>query len=505
MCGLCGILGPSVDGRAELLKRMTSALAHRGPDESGTWCRGPVALGHRRLSIIDVADGHQPMTTPDGAVTLVFNGEVYNHRELRRQLEHDGYTFATQCDTEAVLHLVHRDGAEAVAQLDGMFALAVWDSRSGHLLLARDRLGQKPLVYTRRGDTVYFASELQSLACAPIGRTLDADALDEYLALGYVNAPRTIWHDVHKLPPGHLAVVRPGEAVEPTRYWSVQDEAARYRGVHLQEVLEELDRVLDEAVRRRLMSDVPLGAFLSGGIDSGLVVALMARHSPVPVKTFSIGFAERRYTELDLARRVARRWGTEHHEFIVEPDCLQVARQLVGHFGEPFADSSLIPTWYVSRQTRRHVTVALSGDGGDELFGGYERYAAMQLARRLRRLGVAGLLGSPAVLKVVGTGRGKSRRRSLARFLSSLSMSPAERYIAYMTIVDRSRRRRLLRPELQQQVDDGTAGLARLLGREPAGREIGRMGRVDLSSYLPGDLLAKADICGMSVGLEVRS
>jgi asparagine synthase (glutamine-hydrolysing) len=391
MCGIAGFVdrretGP--DGgaaRALLLDRMCQVIRHRGPDDQGVMVEGPVALGMRRLSIIDLAGGHQPISGEDGAVTTVFNGEIYNYRELQRELEGLGHRFRTHSDTEAIVHAYEEYGPACVDRLRGMFAFAVWDRNKGELFLARDRVGKKPLYYTTTpGGAFVFGSELKCLLEHPeVQREVDPSAVDAYLTLGYVPDPLSIFRGIHKLPPGHRLTQRGGAvAVEP--YWDFEYGPAEERPEG--EYLEELRALLDEAVRIRLVSEVPLGAFLSGGVDSSVVVGLMARHSSRPVKTFSIGFEEDSHDELKYARLAAKRFATDHHEFVVTPESCQVVDELVLHFDEPFSDPSAVPTYVVSKLARQHVTVVLSGDGGDELFAGYGRYGT-----NLRRGGFARL------------------------------------------------------------------------------------------------------------------
>ncbi len=403
MCGITGAVWtePQKAIDSSTLQRMVDVLAHRGPDGEGTHCVGGiacpggrpgeapgdgsgVALGHRRLAIIDVAGGRQPMSNEDGSVWLVFNGEIYNFRELRRRLEAAGHAFQTNSDTETIVHLYEDAGLDFVKQVNGMFALAIWDARRRRLVLARDRLGEKPLVYRAEPGRLLFASELKSLMQVPgVPRELDPQAIDAYLTYQYIPHPQTIYRGVQKLPPAHMAVWCDGR-LDVQCYWRPdwQLEVDRPEA----DYIDELRDLLTSSVAMRLESDVPLGAFLSGGIDSTIIVGLMQRLSREPVRTFSIGFPVAEYDETRFARIVAERHGTLHQEFRVEPDAVAVLPQLVWHYDEPFADSSAVPTWYVSQVTRRHVTVALTGDGGDELFAGYPRYQAVWLANHFDRL-----------------------------------------------------------------------------------------------------------------------
>src|ERR1700719_2772665 len=379
MCGIAGfvesssVMPPAAgdSGRA-LVHRMCEAIRHRGPDDEGVLLEDGVGLGMRRLSIIDLSTGHQPIHNEDRTVWIVFNGEIYNFRELRGQLESMGHRFYTGTDTETIVHAYEQWGPGAIGRLRGMFGLAIWDGRSRTLLLARDRVGIKPLHYAEAGGRLYFGSEIKSILCAPdVPRDLDLDALDHYLSFLYTPRDCSIFRSVNKLPPGHLLAWQDGR-IDAGPYWRLP-AADTFAGSEA-EAIPQLRAILSDAVRSHLVSDVPLGAFLSGGVDSSLVVGLMAETSGARVKTFSIGFDEPAFDELEHARRVAAHFGTDHHELVVQPDAIGILDQLISHFDEPFADSSAIPTWYVSEMARRHVTVVLSGDGGDELFGGYHRY-----------------------------------------------------------------------------------------------------------------------------------
>ena len=381
MCGITGFIdlwntsgARDAEARAHTLDEMCRVITHRGPDDQGVMLREGVALGMRRLSIIDLAGGHQPIANEDNAVTIVFNGEIYNYRELQSDLQSRGHRFRTNSDTETIVHAYEEFGASCVNHLRGMFAFAIWDDREKKLFIARDRVGKKPLYYSvTRGGTLVFGSELKSLLEHPdVERNMNPQALDAYFSLGYVPDPISIFDNVEKLPPGHHLTFTNGR-LTVERYWDFSYNS-NGNGHRASDYLDELRSLLDEAVKLRLVSDVPLGAFLSGGIDSSTVVGLMARHMDQPVKTFSIGFNEDSYDELKYARLTAKKFGTDHHEFIVTPDICEVVDQLAWHFDEPFADSSAIPTYVVSKLAREHVKVVLTGDGGDELFAGYSRY-----------------------------------------------------------------------------------------------------------------------------------
>jgi asparagine synthase (glutamine-hydrolysing) len=437
VCGIAGIVrsdGAPVD--RELVARMNEAIRHRGPDDDGFYFGDGVGLAMRRLSIIDLKSGRQPIHNQDRTAWIVFNGEIYNYRELRAQLEKLGHKFYTDSDTEAIIHAYDQYGSDCPRHLRGMFAFAIWDERTKSLFLARDRVGKKPLLYAELDGELVFGSEFTALLQHPgISRDVDFEALHHYLSFICVPAPLTAYRAIRKLEPGHSLLWRQGE-IKTERYWqldfskkvSIDEEAAGERVVEL----------LREAVRIRLMSEVPLGAFLSGGIDSSAVVALMAQESPERIKTFSIGFDEQDFSELHHARRVAEHVGADHHEFIVRPDAMEILPTLVEHYGEPFADSSAIPSYYVSKETRAYVTVALNGDGGDECFAGYQRYAAMNLAQKYANL--PGALRNGVIANVVRALPGFDARqnplRKAKRFVAAASLPPVERYLRWVSAFD---------------------------------------------------------------------
>ena len=513
MCGIAGAVWNDANKAVEpdTLQRMIDVLRHRGPDDEGTYVadmqtQTGVALGHRRLAIIDVAGGKQPLSNEDGTVWVVFNGEIYNFRELRRRLEGGGHRFQTHSDTEVLVHLYEDEGPEFLKRLNGMFGLAIWDARRGQLLLARDRLGQKPLVYRHEAGRLLFASELKALMQVPgVPREIDPQALDEYLTYQYVPHPRTIFRGMAKLPPGHYALWRDGQLdVQP--YWQPDFNVEDDRPV--EEYARELRELMTSSVEMRLQSEVPLGAFLSGGIDSTIVVGLMSQLMAEPVRTFSIGFPIAEFDETRYARAAAERFGAIHQEFQVRPDAMEVLPRLVWHFDEPFADSSAVPTWYVSQLTRQHVTVALTGDGGDELFAGYPRYLAVWLAEafdRLPRLMQRMAAGSYWQRLPSGT-RQKSLARRWKRFVAMLGQPPARRYLEWIAIFGQARREALYSdafstslPE-SEPLDFLTAALDRCDGRDP----VTAFSLADLVTYLPCDLMTKVDIASMAHGLECR-
>lgn len=507
MCGIAGFIQFDRHPIDEaVLRQMCRALTHRGPDDEGwmTWPAGDAhagagaraGLANRRLSIIDVQGGHQPIANETGEIWAVLNGEIYNFAELRLTLEGRGHRFATHSDTEVVTHAYEEFGDACVEHFDGMFALAIWDGPQERLLVARDRLGKKPLVYRASGADVAFASELQALLAVPgLGREIDIAAVGEYLSYMAIAAPRTIYRDVRKLPPAHILVAdRNGVRIQ--RYWSLSYQPKLQIGEA--EAVERVQELLRAAVRKRLIGEVPLGAFLSGGVDSSAVVGLMAQESGRPVKTFSIGFDDPRYNELPHARRVAAAFNCEHHEFVVRPNILEMLPAMVRHFGEPFADSSAIPSWYLAQLTREHVTVALNGDGGDEVFGGYGRHLANDLAERWGR--TPGLVRRPSeriaqsrVLAAMGLSRA-------ARFAAAAGQPRAERYRAWAGVFSAD----LIR-ELSDTIPSDDAVVSDAFSAVQGLDAIDSMLAVDTRWYLPTDLLPKVDITSMAHSLEVRS
>ncbi len=502
MCGIAGILSlePGRQPSPEQLQRMVRVLTHRGPDEEGFYQSGPVGLAHRRLSIIDLASGQQPMQSPGEQVCVVFNGEIYNYPELKLELEQKGYVFRTRSDTEVLLALYLHYGLEAFPKINGMLACAFWDQRTHRLVLARDRFGKKPLFYYQDSHRFLFASEIKALlAYGDIERKVNPAALHEYLTHSYIVGEHTILEGIHRLPPAHMLVVYNGQATcRP--YWEFRfqplspppDEA---------EVIERLEELLRQAVQRRLMSDVPLGAFLSGGLDSSTVVALMAELSDRPVRTFTIGFEESDYSELEDARIVARHVGTDHHEMIVKPSALDVLPELVWHLDEPFGDSSAVPTYYVCRAARQHVTVALSGDGGDEVFAGYTRYRQIADYRRMGQI--------PAWI----------RQRVIRPLADVLPFTwPGWNYLYAVGKVNGSGlpyglsiypyiQEQLYTPDFKRALGqyDPFALTEQILQHSMHLDPVSRYQYLDTLQYLPADILTKVDRMSMANSLEVRS
>jgi asparagine synthase (glutamine-hydrolysing) len=484
---------------------MCQTLFHRGPDDEGIHVEGPVGIGMRRLSIIDLAGGHQPISNEDGTVWVVFNGEIYNYRDLRPGLEARGHRFQTNSDTEAIVHLYEEHGVEFVHHLRGMFAIALWDQRRETLVLVRDRLGIKPLYYAALGDRLVFGSELKALLPDGISREIDPQALHEYLTYNYVPGPRTIFKAVKKLQPGHRLIARHGH-VTTESYWRPAPRPHTANGAEpVAYYVERLTELLKEAVRYRLIADVPLGVFLSGGLDSSSVVALMREVSADQIKTFSIGFEDASYNELPYARMIARHFDTEHHEFVVRPDAVDLVPKLVHFFDEPFADSSAIPCYYLSELARRHVTVALGGDGGDEVFAGYETYTAYKVASLYRGLpaGLTGLI-PPLVARLPVSHRKVSFDYKAKRFIRS-ALLPAERaHYAWKEVFSDDMKRDLYPAGAGGRLEDPYGVFERQFSDCRTAAMLSRLQYVDQRVYLPDDILVKVDRTSMAHSLEVR-
>lgn len=507
MCGITGFISRDREAddaaRAELLDRMCRSIIYRGPDEQGTLVRGRAALGMRRLSIIDITSGQQPIFNESDDLAIVFNGEIYNFKELRKELQSLGHIFKTNSDTEAILHAYEEFGENCLQKLRGMFAFAIWDFRAESLFIARDRIGKKPLFYalTDRGEFV-FGSELKTLLVhGGIKRQVDLTALDAYLSFGYVPEEFCILKGVKKLPPGHFLTFRNG-IVETRRYWDLDltPVASERTEAEWAEVLRDKIR---EAVEIRLISEVPLGAFLSGGVDSSTVVGMMSRLSDRPVKTFSIGFEEDSFDELKYARIAAKQFGTEHHEFVVTPERFRLIDEITEHFDEPFADQSALPTFLLSKMARDYVTVVLSGDGGDELLAGYSRYVLDRDRSRFSRV--------PKILREQVVKRASAALPHGApgkNFLHNISLDPIDRYIDSVSAFNRPRKTDLYTAELAASLNGtGAAGekLFKAYGEAVPGNDpIARLLYIDSKTYLPGDILTKVDRMTMANSLEAR-
>jgi asparagine synthase (glutamine-hydrolysing) len=499
MCGIAGMVSADSAERIDpaTIRKMCDAIVHRGPDDEGIFVKGNTGLGMRRLSIIDLSGGHQPVFNEDRTVWVVYNGEIYNFPELRHELENRGHRFATHTDTEVIVHLYEEMGADCVQKLRGMFAFALWDERHSRLLLARDRLGKKPLHYAQVNGRLLFGSEIKALlTVAPELAETNREALLQYFYFGYIPDPLTAFLPIQKLPPGHLLEFEGGE-VRVRKYWDVPPY-----GTHSprseDECLEELEHRLAEAVRIRLISDVPLGALLSGGTDSSTIVALMARACSGPVKTFSIGFRQAEFNEAPYAKLVAERFGTEHHELILEPDIVGTLEFLTRSLEEPFGDSSMLPTYYVSCLARQHVTVALSGDGGDELFAGYERYRIHLNDRSYRWLP-----------RWAGRFYREQAHHRLPHQLPgrnlaySISLPWAERYAEGISLQPFQREMTILSDDFVA-TSEPLSLVRDYMEKAPAADALSRLLYLDTKTYLPGDILTKVDRMSMLTSLEAR-
>lgn len=509
MCGLTGIF--RYQNREvvpqDLVRRMNDTIIHRGPDDEGVFTGPGIGLGFRRLSIIDVAGGHQPVPNEDSTIWVMLNGEIYNYLELRQELIAKGHRFATRSDTETIAHLYEELGEGCFARLRGMFAIVIWDERQRTLLLARDRVGKKPLFYALSREQILFGSELKALLAADgFSREIDREGLCDYFSLGYVPAPKTIYRAVRKVRPGHYLIVS-DDRVRESCYWDISFAEVDARTED--QWCELLRHELCEATRIRLMSEVPLGAFLSGGIDSSSVVSMMTHLMKRPVTTCSIGFEEKEFNEADFARQVARHFHSEHHEQFVRPNAVEILDRLVWHYDEPFADSSAIPTYYVSKVARQYVTVALGGDGGDESFAGYRRYILDQFENNLRRYVPAALrrtvfgpLGEwyPALPWAPRVFRAKATFQSLSR-------DPLEGYFNTVSYFRPGEKRRLFTPEFQKSLGgyDSIDVLREHYNRAGTKDPLSRIQYVDIKTYLTDDILTKVDRASMAVSLEVRA
>jgi len=507
MCGICGIFEPARQSAIDCatLKAMTDSIVHRGPDDEGHYSAPGIGLGFRRLSIIDLAGGHQPLSNEDGTIWIAFNGEIYNFEELNRQYLSTGHTFKTRSDTETIVHLYEELGEACFAELRGMFAIALWDGRRRKLLLARDRLGKKPLYYSWDGRRLVFGSEIKALwPAGGISKETDLEAVSDYFSYQYVPAPKTIYRSVRKLRPAHYMVVE-GSAIREVPYWDIRFDDTRQ--LSEEEWCESFLAEYRSAVKSRLVSDVPLGAFLSGGVDSSSIVALMNEFQP-PVTTCSIGFTENAYDEAGDAREYASTLGANHFEQIVEPHALDLIPKLAWHYDEPFADSSAVPTYYVSQMARRHVTVALSGDGGDESFAGYRRYKLTHFENQVRsyvpdwaRKGVFGPAGElyPKLGWAPRVFRAKNTLQSLAR-------SPIDGYFHGISCCPPAMKRELLSADVQRELGgyDSAEVLREHYRRAQTDDLLSRIQYVDIKTYLVDDILTKVDRASMANSLEVR-
>lgn len=514
MCGICGIIDYNKNAsyvNEALIHKMCIELEHRGPDDEGIFVSEGdvrVGLGHRRLSIIDLSmAGHQPMFNEDKTISIVFNGEIYNYAELRIELEEKGHLFKSHTDTETLLHLYEEYGAdECLKRLRGMFAFALWDSSKKTLFLARDRAGKKPLLYYHRNGIFCFASEFTAiLASGVVEKDINYSGVDYYFTYGYIPAPFTIYRGVFKLPSAHMLILKDNN-VFLKKYWEI--DYSKKINISEHDAKDELMRLVKEAVEIRLHSDVPVGAFLSGGIDSSTVVALMSQLSASKVKTFSVGFDDKNYNELKYARKVAEAFGTEHHEFIVKPKALEILPLLTERYGEPYADSSCIPTFYVAHETKKFVTVALSGDGGDESFAGYERYYAMLIAELLQKMPTSFRRFMRLISRCLpDASDSKNTLRRIRRFFDAASLPFLHRYMRWIGIFNQELKSSVYSPGFTRKINfTASAKLTqRYLDGYTVSNALDCLLSADVHMYLPDDLLVKVDIASMANSLETRS
>jgi asparagine synthase (glutamine-hydrolysing) len=530
MCGICGEIEFNRGVNAGLIQRMCKALTHRGPDDEGLVfikdshyleMKKPfelplgqggfeVGLGHRRLSIIDLSTaGHQPMCNEDGKIWIVFNGEIYNFQEIREKLAKKGHLFKSKSDTEAILHAYEEWGVKCLDHFRGMFAFAIWDSRQKKLFLARDRLGKKPLVYYHKNGRFIFASEIKAILQDPeVEREVNNIALHHYLTYQYVPSPDTIFEGINKVPPAHYLLYDREGNIKIERYWRLNFSSNTQTGIDPQNLSEHIRTGLEESVKLRLISDVPLGAFLSGGMDSSLVVGIMAKLSRNPVKTFSIGFEEKEFDELSYARLVSNHFATEHHEFIVKPNAVEILPKLVWHYNEPFADSSAIPTYYVAKMTKDYVKVVLTGDAGDENFAGYPRYLRskwliffLKLPKMLRHDFL------PPLLKMIAQFHWREKTfNRLASYIESISSNQARNYAEQVKIFNEEEKESLYSPEFMEAMGriDSFEYLLSKFNETETEDLIEQLLYLDINTYLPEDLLVKMDIATMANSLEAR-
>ncbi|TMQ25759.1 MAG: asparagine synthase (glutamine-hydrolyzing) [Candidatus Rokuibacteriota bacterium] len=510
MCGIAGklYLEPGRPVEREAVEAMGRTLAHRGPDDEGLYVHGNVGLAMRRLAVIDVASGRQPIHNEDRTVWTVYNGEIYNFAELRRDLEARGHRFYTRTDTEVIVHLYEEEGPDFARALNGMFAIALWDATRRRLVLVRDRLGIKPLYVAALGDRLLFGSEIKALLADGLRPSVDVESLSLYLSLLYVPAPHTIYREIRKLEAGHVMVWQDGRLTD-RRYWNLAQTRPPARPPRAAAVSEELLALLTDAVRRQLVADVPLGVFLSGGLDSSTVVALTRRAHTGAVKTFSIGFDDPSYDERADARIIARRFETDHTELTVKPDLADLVPRLVHHFDEPFADASAVPTYYLSQLTRRHVTVSLGGDGGDELFAGYVTYQADRLARWYGRLpAVVTRYALPALVRRLPVSEAKvSLDFKARRFVANALLEPGRRHYAWKAFFDDRLKREILADDVLGCLDghlDAFPAYARHYDEVPYYDDLNRVLYADTKVYLADDILVKVDRMSMAHSLEVR-
>ncbi|MFO7889326.1 MAG: asparagine synthase (glutamine-hydrolyzing) [bacterium] len=506
MCGICGILYKDScrTPDKQMLHNMNNTIIHRGPDDSGVQIFSSVGLAMRRLSIIDLTTGHQPLSNEDKTITIVFNGEVYNFPVLKKQLQNLGHRFKTSTDTEVIVHGYEEWGEDVCKKINGMFAFALWDGKKKKLMLARDRIGIKPLYYYQDGEKLVFGSEIKTiLQCDNLDKSIDLVALNNFLTFEYIPSPRSIFKNIHKLEPGHWLTWSHGQ-LNDSSYW---DFVPRKKFWKASEAQQRMQEIMQDSVRLRLISDVPLGAFLSGGIDSSITVASMARLMEKPVKTFSIGFKESSYNELDYARAVSEMYNTEHHEFTLKANALELTEKLVKQFDEPFGDFSIFPTYLVSKMARDFVTVALSGDGGDELFAGYDTYRAHMFAQRIYKWMPGKSMFNYLADKIPPTEQKKGFINSYKRFVQGTWLPESLYHARWMIFLQQQERARLLSDDVLNEISDYKhydfiQRHAEKLDENTD--DITRMGYIDLKTYLVDNILVKVDRMSMANSLETR-
>lgn len=506
MCGICGeFTFTQKNVHAETIRSMLSVLHHRGPDDEGMYITKNIGLGHKRLSIIDLDTGKQPISNEDGRIHLIFNGEIYNYMDLKSDLEKKCHVFKTKTDTEVIVHLYEEMGIRCVDRLHGMFAFALWDEHTNEIFLVRDRLGKKPLYYAVLNDTFIFASEIKALLKHPrVIKKINLPAIDSFLTYQYIPAPMTIFNNIYSLLPAHYLKVNQNKSLKLTSYWDI--DFTDKLNISLEEAEIILLDKLKHSVRLRMNSDVPLGALLSGGMDSSVVVALMSEFSQKQVKTFSIGFEEESFSELKYARMIAERYNTDHHEFIVKPDAVEILPKLVWHYDQPYADSSALPSYYLARETRKHVTVALNGDGGDENFAGYLRYSANMLATFISKILPPSSWKKIQYL-IPEVSQQKSMLRYFKRFSEAAGDPPARRNFAWHCLFRKELKDDLYSGSMKCELKDYNSYtfMETVYQNAKAHDELDKILFTDIKTYLPFDLLVKMDIATMSHSLEVRS
>ncbi|MBN1480455.1 asparagine synthase (glutamine-hydrolyzing) [candidate division KSB1 bacterium] len=507
MCGICGIIHPQKDHPVECadVKRMCDVMKHRGPDDEGQYIFENVGLGMRRLSIIDLSTGHQPIYNEDRSMAIVFNGEIYNHQSIRQELQSKGHHFTTKTDTEAIIHAYEEWGVDCVHKLNGMFGFAIWDSRKHRLFMARDRIGIKPLYYYRDEQQLVFASELKSIVQLPsVPKEIEPKALDTFLTFEYIPSPFSIFKNVHKVPAGHWLLYQDGE-IKIHQYWCLQYRRSTADVLALEQQLQD---ILEDAVKIRLMSDVPLGAFLSGGLDSSSVVAMMSRHSSEPVKSFSIGFDESTYNELPYARAIAEKYHTDHFEEIIRPDATSLTEKILWMLDEPFGDFSVFPTFLVSEMARKNVTVVLSGDGGDELLAGYDTYIAQRLAAKYETLPafLRKATIEPIINALPPTEKKKGFINRAKRFIEGARLPAHLQHVRWMIFLQRAEKELLYSYDFRNSLNgyDAFGFIEEHFAQATSDDPLDQQEYVDIKTYLVDDILVKVDRMSMAHSLEAR-